>query len=86
MALALPFNPSLGVADPNDAAALPGTALDADAGLARTNHAAAGSRIPKHAIAVRCIGTINTWDSWACRGVRRRRISRNLPREGETSH
>src|SRR5215813_14770609 len=53
MALALPFDPSLGVADPNDAAALPGIALDADAALARTNHATAGSRIPKHASAVR---------------------------------
>ena len=58
MALALPFDPSLGVADPNHAAALPGIALDADAALARTNHAAAGSRIPKHAIAVRGISTI----------------------------
>jgi len=84
MALALPFDPSLGVADPNDASALPGIALDADAALARTNDASSGSRIPKHAITVRHIGTINAGDSWACRGVRRRRISRNLPREGET--
>ena len=52
MVLALPFDPSLGVADPNHAAALPGIALDANAALARTNHAAAGSRIPKHAFAV----------------------------------
>ena len=46
MALALPFDPSLGVADPNHAAALPGICPDADAALARTNHAAAGSRKP----------------------------------------
>ena len=84
MALALPFDPSLGVADPNDTAALPGIALDADAPLARTNHTAAGSRLPKHAIAVRRIGTINTWDSWTCRGIRRRRISHKLLREDET--
>ncbi len=84
MALALSFDPCLGVADPNDASALPGIALDTDAALARTNDASAGSRIPKHAITVRHIGTINAGDSWACRGVRRRRISRNLPREGET--
>ena len=78
MALALPFDPSLGVADPNDAAALPGIALDADAALARTNHATAGSRIPKHTSAVRRIGTINAGNIWAGRSVRRRRISRNL--------
>jgi len=63
MALALPFDPGLGVADPNNAAALPGIALDADAALARTNDAAARSCIPKHAITVRRIGTINAGDS-----------------------
>ena len=84
VALALPFDPSLGVADPNNAAALPGITMNADATLARTNDAAARSCIPKHTITVRRIGTINAGDSWACRDVRRRRISRNLPREGET--
>jgi hypothetical protein len=84
MALALPFDSSLGVADANDALALPGIALDANAVLARTNDASASSRIPKHTIAARRIGTINAGDSWACRGIRPRRISRNLPREGET--
>jgi len=59
MALALPFDPILGIADPNHAAALPGIALDANAALARTNHAAAGSRIPKHAIAIRRISTVD---------------------------
>ena len=79
MALALPFDPSLGVADPNDAAALPGIALDTDAVLTRTNDTPTRRRIPKHASAIRRIGTVNAGDIWVCRGIRRRRISRNLP-------
>jgi hypothetical protein len=84
VALALPFDSSLRIADPNDTLALSGIALDANAVLARTNDASASSRIPKHTIAARRIGTINAWHSGACRSIRCRRISRNLSREDET--
>ena len=84
MALALPRDSSLDGTDPNDALALTGIALDTNATLARTHDASASSRIPKHTVATRRVGTINAGDSWACRSIRRRRISCNLPREGET--
>ena len=63
IAPALPFDSSLGVADPNNAAAIPGIAVNAYAALARTNDAAAHRCIPKHAITVRRIGAINSGDS-----------------------
>jgi len=75
----LPFDPSIGVADPNDAAALLGVTLYTDTAVADPNDTAAGrTGIPKDTIAVSRILTENSRDRWTARGVRRRRISRNL--------
>jgi hypothetical protein len=60
----LPFDPSIGVADTNDAAALPGVTLNADAAIADTNNAAAGrTGITKDPITVSRIVTDNSRDS-----------------------
>src|SRR5215471_4234557 len=86
VAMTLPFDPSLGIADTNNATALLGVALDARAAFADTYDAAAGRRLAKYPIAVRRIVPKHTGDHLACRGGRHRRLRRNLYRQCATYH